>query len=350
MIVYAIFAYHFFFYSTIYIDNLLYINNGDDMRKKFRTKKKFKFKKIVYLLLIIFVIVMFKFYIMKIKLINSNEKLINNLLESTNYYSYNNRSNTNIIDTITSYISKNVFNSPLFFLKSELKTNIDKKTKSNINKVEFVYEENDLPLVYIYNSHQGENYSVEYLEEHNIIPNVLMAANMLKDKLENIKIKTIVENSDILDYMKKNNLNHAGSYIASRNFLEKAINKYTSVELFIDLHRDAATHKATSTEINGKNCAKILFVIGLENPNYEENLEVVTKINNIILEKYPTLTRGIMKKEGYGVNGVYNQDLNSNVILLEMGGNENNIDEINNTLDIISSVIGEYLNEKKEKE
>ena len=53
-----------------------------------------------------------------------------------------------------------------------------------------------------------------------------------------------------------------------------------------------------------------------------------------------------MKKKGYGVNGIYNQDLKGNVILIEIGGNENNIEEINNTLDIMALVIGEYLNEK----
>jgi len=55
-----------------------------------------------------------------------------------------------------------------------------------------------------------------------------------------------------------------------------------------------------------------------------------------------------MKKQGYGVNGIYNQDLKSNVILIEIGGHENNIDEVNNTLDLVSLAIKEYLNEKEE--
>ena len=174
-----------------------------------------------------------------------------------------------------------------------------------------------------------------------------MASNMFKDKLSDIGIKSIVEENDILQYMKKNNLNHSGSYVASRYFLSNAINNYPNIKLYIDLHRDAATHKVSTTIINNKPCAKVMFVIGLENQNYQNNLNIVTRINNIILEKYPSLTRGIMKKKGYGVNGVYNQDLNGNVILIEIGGNENNIEEINNTLDLMAIVIGEYLNEKK---
>ena len=190
---------------------------------------------------------------------------------------------------------------------------------------------------------------MEYLEDYNIVPDVLMASNMLKDKLDSIGIESIVEESDILAYMKDNNLNHAGSYKASRHFLKQAIENYPSIKLFIDLHRDAASHKSTITTVDGKVCAKVLFVIGLEYKTYESNLSVATKINNIILKEYPSLTRGIMKKEGYGVNGIYNQDLASNVILIEIGGNENNIEEINNTLDLIAQVIGEYLNEEKEK-
>lgn len=321
------------------------------MRKKFKSKKKLKFKNLVYLFLIIFLIIIFKCYILKIKLINSNEKLVTNILDNINYYSYNGVEENNIVSKIYSYINDNVFNSPENLLKNQLYyQKISQESESKVIKqTQFLYGENDPPRIYIYNSHQGENYSYKYLEDYNIIPNVLMASSMLKDKLEKINIPTLVEKNDILEYMKSNDLDHSESYIASRYFLEKAINKYNSIDLFIDLHRDAAPHSVTYTEINGKPCAKVLFVIGLEYSTYENNLAIVTDINNIILEKYPTLTRGIMKKEGYGVNGVYNQDLADNVILIEIGGHENNIDEINNTLDLIAEVIGEYLNEKEEK-
>lgn len=309
------------------------------MRKKFKSKKKFKFKKILYLIIIIILIILNKSYIFKIKLTNSNQNIINKLLNSSNYYSYG-ETNSNIIDKVIRYIDTDIFNSPVNILKSQIYSDTKK-----INSTTFLHKNNELPIVYIYNSHQGENYSYKYLEEYNITPNVLMASNMLKDKLENININTLVEEADILKYMEDNDLNHNESYIASRYFLNDTINKYNTIKLYIDLHRDAVSHSVTQVIINGKECAKVLFVVGLEHPNYEKNLLVATKLNNIILEKYSTLTRGIIKKQGYGVNGIYNQDLNGNIILLEIGGNENNIDEINNTLDIIAEVIGEYLNE-----
>ena len=345
MVVYVIInfiIYHFsFFYSTKVITNLLYINNGDSMQKRFKPKKKFKIKYISIIIILIIIFLLFNFINKRVRNTIANKSIIKSTLNSFNNYSYVGVENESLSNDIVKYVKSNFFNSPVNMLKTELKYNNEEKKVVN-----FLYGENKKPRIYIYNSHQHETYSIEYLEAYNIVPNVLMASNMLKDKLEDKGIYTIVEESDITLYMKENNLNHAGSYIASKYFLTKILESYPNLDLYIDLHRDAATHQVSTTTINDKSCAKVLFIIGLDNPNYENNLKIVTEINNIILEKYPSLTRGIMKKQGYGVNGVYNQDLNSKVILIEIGGNENNIEEVNNTLDLISEVIGEYLNEK----
>jgi len=312
------------------------------MKKKFKTKKKIKKRPMFFIILILIIISIFNYIENNISITLPNKKIIDIVLNSGNEYYYNNIKTKRLSQEVYEYLKKNIFNSPISLLKNEF--NYEVKSK---DVVTFSYVEKESPLIYIYNSHQGETYSMKYLEEYNIVPDVLMAGNMLKDKLENIGILSEVENSDILEYMKKNNMKHADSYKASRIFLSKALNKYPNAKLFIDLHRDAATHKVTTTTINNKECAKVMFVIGLEYDTYLDNLKIVTEINNIILNKYPNLTRGIMKKEGYGVNGVYNQDLASNVILIEVGGNENNIEEINNTLDLIAEILGEYINEKR---
>ena len=318
------------------------------MRRKFKVKKKLKLKKIVIVLILLFVILIVNYITNNLNFFNSHKELINNIFEINNTYSYNESKNNNLIYKTYNYIKEKIFNSPIILLKTQLNYNPEIK-----ESVDLVYQEKvepQKPIIYIYNSHQGETYSMEYLEEYNIVPDVLVASNMLKDKLNNVGIESVVEESDILAYMKENNLNHAGSYKASRYFLTKALQNYPDAKLFIDLHRDAATKNITTTTIEGKKCARVMFVIGLEYNTYKENLEIVNKINNIILNKYPTLTRGIMKKRGYGVNGIYNQDLSNNVILMEVGGHENNIEEINNSLELIAEVIGEYLNEEKEEQ
>ena len=89
-----------------------------------------------------------------------------------------------------------------------------------------------------------------------------------------------------------------------------------------------------------------MFVVGKEHDNYLKNLENTKRLNDMIKDKYPTLTRGVLEKEGAGVNGIYNQDLGSNIMLIEVGGNYNNISEVANTIDLIIPIIGEYINEK----
>lgn len=306
------------------------------MAKRFKRKKKIN-NGILLMLFSIFIILF-----VLIKIIHTYKIKNISLILNNNY-----PKNNTLILSITNKIKDNI-NNPNNLIKKELSNYKVNKNEKKIESV-FEYKKTDDVLVYIYNSHQGEKYAYKYLEEYNIVPDVKMVAHMIEDKLNKVGIKVAVEDSDILGYMKEKGYNHAQSYIASRNYLEEAIKKYPKAILYIDLHRDAATHQVTYTEIDGKGCAKVLFVIGLENENYKKNLEVTEKINNIIKNKYPSLTRGIMKKEGPGVNGVYNQDVANNVILLEVGGNENNIDELINTTSLISNVIGEYINEKKEK-
>ena len=306
---------------------------GDKMSKHFRRKKKIKYKKIFYLLIFIMIMYSITKFILSF-----------NITTLIIHKSFNN----SIVDSLSNKLSGN-FNNPVKLVNQELNNYKIEKEEAVNNIKSFDYVKNDDVLVYIYNSHQGEKYAYNYLEDYNIIPDVKMVAHMIEDNLDKIGIKVVVEDADILGYMKEKGYNHGQSYIASRIYLEDAIKKYPKAILYIDLHRDAATHSVTYTEIEGKGCAKILFVIGLENDNWKENLDTTTKINNIINTKYPGLSRGIMKKEGPGVNGVYNQDVDSNVILLEVGGNENNIEELINTSNLISNVIGEYINEKKEK-
>ena len=66
-------------------------------------------------------------------------------------------------------------------------------------------------------------------------------------------------------------------------------------------------------------------------------------LNNLINSKYPGLSRGVLKKSGKNVNGIYNQDLKNNIVLIECGGYQNNIDEVMNTMIALSNIIKIYL-------
>ena len=199
------------------------------------------------------------------------------------------------------------------------------------------------PQVYIYNTHQTESYSMKTLEPYNITPSVMMASYLMKEHFQKAGIETIVEETNISDYMKEQGYQYAKSYVASRTFVESILKKYPDLKLIIDLHRDAIPHDSSTITIGEKNYAKVLFIVGMNNPNYQANLSLAQSISDLINQSYPKLSRGIMSKSGSNVNGLYNQDLNGNMILLELGANENTIDEVQNTVEAIVPIISAYL-------
>jgi len=303
------------------------------MRKKFKAKKKIKNKKILILIIIILLILVLNYL--------SNLKLLNQNTIKTLEYSNNLKIKKLKIIELTEEIIKININNPTTILKNMMYYEKPNTKKYYIIENKKEKEEEKEPLVYIYNTHQKE----EYINSEGT---VLTAANYLKEKLEEKNIKTIVEEKSIQETIEENNLKYSENYKASRINLEKIKNQFPNIKIFIDLHRDSVKRELTTVEIDNKTYAKILFVIGKEHDNYIENLEFTEKINNKIIEKYPQLTKGILQKEGPGVDGIYNQDVGKNIILMEVGGNENTIEEVKNTLEIVSNIIEEKLYEEKE--
>lgn len=201
------------------------------------------------------------------------------------------------------------------------------------------------PLIYIYNTHQTEEYTPSSLVEYSIMPTVQMNNYILEDRFEEKNYETVVEEKNIKEVLNKNGWNYAKSYQASRIFLEEAKRNYPTLKYFIDVHRDSLPKERTTVTLNNKSYTTILFLIGLENKDYAKNLEFTEKINAKINEKYPGLSKGIYKKQGEGVNGVYNQDFSPYTILVEMGGPENTIDEVLNTSLAFSECFLEVIDE-----
>ena len=92
-----------------------------------------------------------------------------------------------------------------------------------------------------------------------------------------------------------------------------------------------------------------MFVLGLENENFKYNKEIITKINNYLNDNYKGLSRGIYEKSGQGVNGVYNQDFNKNVMLIEIGGINNDLTSVFNSTEIIAEALYYCLGDKNEE-
>lgn len=288
-----------------------------------------------------------------------NEKFLRMLLENGNAH-LELEEDTNFFSDLITLITDVDIKKPVTLLRINSKTESttssdedkDLETIPSSNYIKDPYEEKDIsnPIVYLYNTHQSEEYATGNLESYNVKPTVMMASYILREKLNNNGISTIVEENDVTEFLRTNNWNYSSSYKVTKILMEDAYSKNQSLKYFVDLHRDSVKKNVSSITIDNKNYAKILFIVGLENKNYQENLKMTEKINNKIKEKYPGLSRGIYKKQGSGVNGVYNQDFHPNTILIEIGGVDNTIDEVFNTCEAISVVLTDYIKEDLNEE
>lgn len=293
------------------------------MKKRFITRKKKRFRglKIFFFFLLFVFSLFFSFYILNKSNIEIDDKELVQLL-----LNYNDNDANKIRKKIKSF-----FSVPSALLDNDYFEYVVPVSK-NDDLTSSVDASDKKPLIYIYNSHQGEEYASSTLAEYTVAPTVMFADYIFQDVLEKNNYKAIVEEASIKEILNMNSWKYAYSYMASRVLLEDAKNKNPSLKYFVDIHRDSLEKGRTTIEIEGKKFAKTIFLIGLENENYEENLSFTEEINNLLNEKYPGLSKGIYKKGGPGVNGVYNQDFSKRAILIEIGGYENTPSEVLNSV------------------
>lgn len=303
--------------------------------KRFKTRKKHRLFKFLFLLLLIY----FSFKI-TLNYLNKNikvdpEKYIKYLVSLGLNNQINTYSNNNFLS----------FSKPKSLIEHNLSFTFSNQENEVKEYIEKVNEEVDEPIIYIYNTHESEEYKLEYKYEYSMVPNVKLSSYILQEKLDNYNIKSIVETRSIKDILNQNNWLYKDSYNASRVYLEDCYKTKPSLKYFIDIHRDSSKYEKTTLEYNNKRYAKILFVVGKEHDNYSKNLSLANKISDLVNNKIPELSKGIALKEGLGVNGIYNQDFSYNSMLIEIGGVDNNIIEVSNTINILGEILANYIKE-----
>jgi stage II sporulation protein P len=341
------------------------------MKKRFVAKNSNKPKRVIKFRYLIYIVIIYFSYNLSLyidlnKNINiSNETFLKVLLGESNHHILYKYSSNNIISKAISFFSGIKINEPTTILNRGLGNvaDIDKQNNDMITKLvynddykeleklqdisEYIKDPNPVevkqPLVYIYNTHQLENYSMKNLQIYNIKPNVMMTSFILREKLNKLGISSMAEEGNFTEFLRINSWTHKDSYKVSKVYIKDAIAKNTSLKYFVDVHRDSVSRNQSTITINNKVYAKVMFVVGLENPKYQSNLTIAKSIHSLIEKKHKGLSKGILTKKGPGVDGVYNQDLSPNMMLIEFGGVDNSIEEVLNTTEIIADVLAEYI-------
>jgi len=309
-----------------------------------KRRKKRSIKKYIFLFLFLVLLFFSLFYVSNIIPPIKTETFLKSIIKLSNHhinYDYNKKS---IVTSVLNFFSFINLEEPTSIIDNSYKGLVDLQIDlQNESCSSHETKKDTLPVFYIYNTHPLETYATKTNEEYNVNPDVLLASYILREKLSNYGIESIVETNNVSDILKFNNWNYAASYQVSKMFMLSAKEDNPKIEYYIDVHRDSAKRNITYCEIDGVSYARILFIVGLENPNYEANLKMIETINKKLEEKYPGISRGIYKKEGPLVDGVYNQDVSDKVMLVEMGGVDNTIEEVLHSTSALASILYDYV-------
>ncbi len=144
---------------------------------------------------------------------------------------------------------------------------------------------------------------------------------------------------------------YEGAYSRSRVTIEEYLKKYPSLQIAIDVHRDAIYYSDTqrakpTAEIDGKKAAQLMIISGAEEgyisdyKNWENNL----RFSLCFHKKAETLFPGIMKPL-YFCQRKYNMDLLPCSFLLEVGTDANTLGEAAYSGYLTGKILSEIIKE-----
>ena len=141
---------------------------------------------------------------------------------------------------------------------------------------------------------------------------------------------------------------YSGAYDRSLTAVERYLERYPSIVLVLDVHRDAISDSAGTpykvvSAVAGANAAQMSFVIGtdgggLSHPHWRENLKLAAAIQQTLCTDYPTLMRPITVR-----NSRYNQHTTTGSLLVEMGAAGNSLEEALFSARLLGQVILETM-------
>ena len=191
------------------------------------------------------------------------------------------------------------------------------------------------PQVLIMHTHGSEAYTPDGTDVYENSDNNRTTDpnyNMIRvgDEIEKVLTEmglSVVHDETLYDYP-----NYNGAYDRSLAAVQQYLQKYPSIKVVMDVHRDAligadGTIYKPVTTIDGVQAAQVMLVMGsnakgLEHPLWQENLSLAVKLQGEMNKLWPTLARPIGLRENR-----YNQQCTTGSILVEVGSHGNTLQE-----------------------
>ena len=194
------------------------------------------------------------------------------------------------------------------------------------------------PQILIYHTHATESYTPlagqDYPQGYSWRntdkgQNMVSVGKVMADTLNSLGYNTI-QDTTLHDYPSYN-----GSYDVSKATVEWYLEKYPSIKIVLDVHRDAVERNGSVINpvatINGEKYAQIMIISGCDNgymnmPNYKENLKFATNLQNQLAKDWQGLTRPVL----FDYRN-YNQQLSTGALLVEIGTHGSTLQQAQNS-------------------
>lgn len=192
------------------------------------------------------------------------------------------------------------------------------------------------PSILVYHTHTSESYLPVSGKDHlfNQKGDIVKVGEYLQEVLEGkYGIKTIHCDQIHDQYPFRE------SYQRSQQTLIKYLKDYPSLEILLDVHRDATPGLKPTCTIKGVEAATVMMVVGsdkmgLAHPNWKRNHEFATKINDCLNLYYPGLSNGIVISDAR-----YNQHLSDRAIIIEFGNQDSKLEQVYRSVEHFAEIL-----------
>lgn len=196
------------------------------------------------------------------------------------------------------------------------------------------------PVVIIYHTHATESYqpveegNFHSLQEYGTVREVgdVLAAELEAQGIQVIHDKTIHDSPS-----------YNQSYTRSLETIQTLMGSNESAMIIIDLHRDAAAYNGNvgkTVTIKNDTVAKYSLVVGSGNPNVEALRLFANHVNETAEKIYPGFCGKIIEKQYK-----FNQYVSDYHLLIEVGNNQNTIEQAKLTGKYLGKVLAKAIKE-----
>jgi len=227
----------------------------------------------------------------------------------------------------------------------------DMPIKAAMNEKFKIKGNNKKPQILIYHTHSQEEFSNSNGNESTTIIGV---GDRLARILEDQFGYNVIHDKSTYDIV-DGKLDRNEAYDQSRVGVKKILDKYPSISLILDIHRDGVNEDTRLvTEINGKKTAQVMFFNGMSrfkttgnidylyNPYLYENLALSLQMKVNAEAYYPGFAR-----HNYVNAYKYNLDLCKQSMLIEVGAQTNTYQEVRNAAEPLARLIDIVMGKKK---